>query len=46
MFRPLKDERELLHPSGSRLFPPLKAAYLAEEKENEDGNDNDGIMRR
>jgi len=42
LFRPLKNERELLHPSGLRLFPPLKAMFLAEEKENKDGYDNDG----
>ncbi|KYM95420.1 hypothetical protein ALC62_13848, partial [Cyphomyrmex costatus] len=46
LFRPLKDERELLHPSCLRLFPPPKAAvFLSEEKESEDGNDEVAIPR-
>lgn len=46
MFRPLKDERELLHPSDLRLFPLPKAVFLAEEKESKGGSDNDGTTRR
>ncbi|EGI68098.1 hypothetical protein G5I_03192 [Acromyrmex echinatior] len=42
LFRPLKDERELLHPSCLRLFPPPKAVFLSEEKESKDGNDDGG----
>ncbi|KYM85002.1 hypothetical protein ALC53_04790 [Atta colombica] len=46
LFRPLKDERELLHLSCLRLFPPPKAVFLSEEKESKDGNDDGGDTTR